>query len=421
MTMVTRSELFELVWAEPMLCVAKRFNVSASYLARICTRLNVPRPARGYWTKLAVGKAPPRDTLPAALAGDEISWNPDGGMANVARASAVVPKKPGDPRKVASRAAFPPPTAHPLLANARPLFLAGSVTISGDYLKPSKRLLPDLQVTKATLDPALELINALFLACERRGHRVTLASIGEQISRLAPDTRDKPDRRPFHNNLWSPCRNTVIYVTGTPIGLTLFEITESTEMTYVNGKYVRKQDRVAPKSFRSHVEGWTSMQEIPCGRLCLQAYASYYDSQWNRQWKEARQGEFLTTIAALVGNIERCQPEADSAIQTGRQRAESEKRRLDAMFAKQKMEQEETKRLKAIADSRNELMTVLNLSEQHDRLARFISKIEAEALQTDAHNRLRLQTWITEARKLIGKDSTLSTFMGWRPPSGEKY
>jgi len=41
---ITREALYDLVWAEPMLKVAARFGVSSSYMARVCTALNVPRP-----------------------------------------------------------------------------------------------------------------------------------------------------------------------------------------------------------------------------------------------------------------------------------------------------------------------------------------------------------------------------------------
>ena len=57
-----------------MLKLAARFGVSSSYLARICTLLNVPRPDRGYWAKLAVRKAPHKPSLPAALPGDDTAW-----------------------------------------------------------------------------------------------------------------------------------------------------------------------------------------------------------------------------------------------------------------------------------------------------------------------------------------------------------
>jgi hypothetical protein len=45
---VTREELYELVWSTPMIRVAEKFEVSGSYLARMCTELRVPRPERGY-------------------------------------------------------------------------------------------------------------------------------------------------------------------------------------------------------------------------------------------------------------------------------------------------------------------------------------------------------------------------------------
>jgi hypothetical protein len=50
-TPVTREALYALVWSEPMLKVAARYDVSSSYMGRICTLLNVPRPERGYWAK----------------------------------------------------------------------------------------------------------------------------------------------------------------------------------------------------------------------------------------------------------------------------------------------------------------------------------------------------------------------------------
>lgn len=61
--MVTRQELYDLVWAKPMTKVAEEFGVSGSYMARVCLTLNVPRPERGYWAKLAVGKAAPPEPL----------------------------------------------------------------------------------------------------------------------------------------------------------------------------------------------------------------------------------------------------------------------------------------------------------------------------------------------------------------------
>jgi hypothetical protein len=72
--MISREELYELVWSVPMIKVGEKFKLSGSYMARVCSTLRVPRPERGYWAKLAVGKAPERPTLPDAQPGDQLSW-----------------------------------------------------------------------------------------------------------------------------------------------------------------------------------------------------------------------------------------------------------------------------------------------------------------------------------------------------------
>jgi hypothetical protein len=69
---ISREELYQLVWAEPMLQVAAQFGVSSSYMARVCTAMNVPRPERGYWAKLTFGQPIPRPGLPDAQPGDQL-------------------------------------------------------------------------------------------------------------------------------------------------------------------------------------------------------------------------------------------------------------------------------------------------------------------------------------------------------------
>lgn len=63
---VTREELYALVWQRPMSRLAEEFGISGNGLAKVCDRLNVPYPPRGYWAKKEAGrpvvtlKLPPR-------------------------------------------------------------------------------------------------------------------------------------------------------------------------------------------------------------------------------------------------------------------------------------------------------------------------------------------------------------------------
>lgn len=95
---VTRETLYEEVWAEPMTKVAARYGVSSSFLARVCERLNVPRPSRGYWAQLEVGKASAKPALPEARPGDELEWSREGEPRRVPRALPQPPSK-NEPRR----------------------------------------------------------------------------------------------------------------------------------------------------------------------------------------------------------------------------------------------------------------------------------------------------------------------------------
>jgi hypothetical protein len=53
---LTRQEHYDLVWATPMVHLAKKFGLSDVGLRKICTKHKIPTPPLGYWAKLAHGK-----------------------------------------------------------------------------------------------------------------------------------------------------------------------------------------------------------------------------------------------------------------------------------------------------------------------------------------------------------------------------
>src|ERR1043165_5947536 len=147
---LTRDKLYEEVWAEPMTKVAARYGVSSRFIADLCTRLHVPRPPRGYWVQLEVDKASPRPPLPAAGQGEELEWSHDEQTPRAPRASSKPPAEGVLARqRRARRAAW----RHELITGAKEHFEAAKVSDVG-YLRPSKKRLVDLYVTKATLDHA---------------------------------------------------------------------------------------------------------------------------------------------------------------------------------------------------------------------------------------------------------------------------
>jgi hypothetical protein len=65
---LTREELYNLVWQTPMQHVAAQYGITGNSLAKICDRLNVPYPYRGYWAKRAAKKLVKQLALPATNA-----------------------------------------------------------------------------------------------------------------------------------------------------------------------------------------------------------------------------------------------------------------------------------------------------------------------------------------------------------------
>ena len=181
---VSREALYEMVWSEPMLRVAARFGVSSSYMAHVCTLLNVPRPERGYWAKLAVGKAPKQPPLPEPRPGDRLEWTRDGALPKRARSLPRPPER--GPRQK----------------------------------RTARRQLPDRHP-------------------EARDHRVVIAPNFEQFHRADVDERENPRKGNYHSDLWSPMRCTVVYIGTVAIDLTIIEMSEEAEARYVNGEYVR--------------------------------------------------------------------------------------------------------------------------------------------------------------------------------------
>jgi hypothetical protein len=60
---LTRKQLHDLVWSEPVSKIAPRYNISDVGFAKLCRREDVPLPPRGCWAKLKFGKKVPKPRL----------------------------------------------------------------------------------------------------------------------------------------------------------------------------------------------------------------------------------------------------------------------------------------------------------------------------------------------------------------------
>lgn len=68
---LSRAELYELVWREPATKVAERFGITGTGLRKICDKHDIPVPPRGHWAKVAANKKVTRARLPRPREGDK--------------------------------------------------------------------------------------------------------------------------------------------------------------------------------------------------------------------------------------------------------------------------------------------------------------------------------------------------------------
>lgn len=61
-----REELYAEIWEQPLVKVAAKYGISAVMLGKVCRKLQIPLPGRGYWTKKEFGKPVERLPLPEA-------------------------------------------------------------------------------------------------------------------------------------------------------------------------------------------------------------------------------------------------------------------------------------------------------------------------------------------------------------------
>jgi hypothetical protein len=347
----SRAQLYAEVWAEPMTTVANRYNVSSSFLARVCERLNVPRPPRGFWAQRAVGIKLEQPPLQAAEPGAELEWVRDGSEPQRQPMSATSPRP-----KHAKRDR---PDTHPLLRGAVEHFAHARESRDNHYVRPYKRNIVDVFVSPEALHRALDTANALFLALEDAGQGVTLAPSGDR-DRYAPaqlrEGKNPDDDKYYYYHAtgkWCPTRPTVTLVGDVTIGLSLFEVSEEAEAEYDSkqSKYVRINTTSLSKARGRHAPAaspgdWTRKHWMPSGRLGLHAYAAHDGVQWNRHWYETQLGAFASLYREIAKDLEHAAKAIVKLIAEADRKREIAHREWEARQAQWNKEQEEERRMR---------------------------------------------------------------------------
>ena len=419
--MATREELYAAVWNEPLRKLAERFQVSDSYLARVCDSLNIPRPNAGHWAKKDAGKASPPPKLPPTQIGEPTEWHPGGGV--LVRRSM--------PRAKPTRAHTPksaPLKTHGLIQGAMSDFLrTRRLDHWWDYIKPYKYNLVDITVSPTNLEHALTFANALFLALEAKGHRVSLIDRRHfgAWRRRAFGIGERPDQQEEHNPnacTWAPKRLTVVSIDGNMVGLSIVDIALPTLLRYIgNSNSVRDAEYVSPKGRSSHAsETWTFTRDCPTGRLRLVAYAPHCRVDLAEHWQENGKSRMIARLPDIVADIEAFGAKMPVLIAEGNAQLERERRQYEAEQRQCAILENRRRIEESNRQSQEQLDALIRHWAEIKARSEFLERLEQDIARLPESERSPLEARLTLARELVGPIDPMPHFQAWLTPM-ERY
>lgn len=166
---VGRETLYDEVWTDPVTEVAKRYGLSDVGLAKLCRTMGIPLPTRGYWARLRAGAKSERTPLPThgryRQTASLTRFGPD-----AIKESEEAKRRVREIRRV-TEAPIGPIDRHPLVVAAGKQLAKGDVKSEKGLISAPAEVL-HVEVTRGSLERALDLFNALICEFAKRGSTV---------------------------------------------------------------------------------------------------------------------------------------------------------------------------------------------------------------------------------------------------------
>lgn len=337
-TTIKRSELYRLVWEQPMLRLAKTYGLSDVGLAKICRKHDIPRPPRGYWAKLQHGQKPSQTPLPKRDHDEEIELresdqNGSSHLPEDAQQQIEAERQPERRIEVAETLRG----CHELVSRANQQLQSARTDEHKMILRPDKPVL-DIRTSKTNLRRALLIMDALLKALEQRAYAVASGP--------------------------------TVTIDGTPLR---FSLSESLK---IERKPREDHDLDGPYEF-GHSR--FDEQRVPSGQFTLEILADrpYWIRGGQRTWRdtqtkrlEDRLNSFVAGLVQMAARVKEHEEEQrrreEERRQAERRRQEEERRRTE----RRKLYQAEKARV-------NELLAQAENYEKSQRVRKLIEAVRA--------------------------------------------
>lgn len=213
--MLTREQLYERVWSEPMATLAPQFGISDVALKKTCARMRIPTPYRDYWAKRGAGQPARRTPLPKL---------PSSAGRSITSVEFGRPPKPAASEQepavgpIADQERYEADPAHrvtvpEVLTDPHPLVAASVRALRKAKPDHQHRLVPRdskclaVSVTLGSVDRAMCILDGLLKALEHRGYSVqiledqqgmktSVSLLGEQVAIAIEERVDHVEKKP---------------------------------------------------------------------------------------------------------------------------------------------------------------------------------------------------------------------------------
>lgn len=246
---LTRQELYDLVWATPMIDLAKQFNFSDNGLRKICKKYSIPVPKMGHWQKIRYGKPTSKTPLPPSKSTEVVAIN-------------ILPrsKENLEPVLIVKESITVPETVdkfHPLVQQTRKLF-----TKKHEYRGRTRSFLNEIalniSVSMEQLPRACRIMDTIFKVLEQHGAKVGIENENEYKT------------------------NTYAELDGEKVR---FELNELTRMV-----------KTEPDKY-----GYTSHDFVPKGKLVLRI--KEYLGGCQSKWTEGENSKLEDKLASFINGL----------------------------------------------------------------------------------------------------------------------
>lgn len=206
---LTRQELYELVWSEPISGIISKYQITENLLHKVCREMSVPMPGPGYWSKIRYGKTAERVELPSGYTGKNKVYLSAEDDTNplVAKQKEIM----ADSRVnlIVSRN----------LTNPDPLVLATKESLNRQVMSYRYKDLVeceqgklDIRVTKHNIGRALKILDTLIKAVKLKGHEIEfryektfIVVLGQRIEvKLREQTKRIPSKDTWGSGEYIP-------------------------------------------------------------------------------------------------------------------------------------------------------------------------------------------------------------------------